>query len=479
MKKTRHDEDDGLRDRLEEGYKDKDKGGAGASAFDWKKVKDVKFYKMTKGGHRFNIIPFVIKSKNHPRVRAGTTEIGKLDYGFDVWIHKYVGGYNHLLCLKKTFNRSCPACELQAELEKKGKVEEAGKLKSKRTVLYNVIDADDEDEGIQVFEVAHFLFEKELIEAAKETSDNGELINFANVRNGKIVAFRASPAKYEGGSYFKFKNFTFEDRDERLPKDVVDDAISFDELLHIPTKEETEKILYGDDEDSDDDDEDDDGKKKRKSKRSKSDDDDDDEDSESDDDDEDDDEDDDSEEDEDEEEDSESDDEDDDEDEDDDSEDDDEDSEESDDDEDGEDEDEDTPPSPRNKKRAPKSREDDEEGDDEEDADEPKGKGKKATSSKVEDNSCPEGFEFGKDCENHPECKDCDCWAECLGESRRLAKSSTPTKKPARSSRVAKTAKPAPAKSKVPAKSTKAPPKKAPAKGAKWTPPKKAPKAKK
>ncbi len=50
------------------------------------------------------------------------------------------------------------------------------------------------------------------------------------------------------------------------------------------------------------------------------------------------------------------------------------------------------------------------------------GKGKKK--DKDEENPCPEGLEFGTDCDDKPECDDCnpDVWKECAKEQDRLAK---------------------------------------------------------
>lgn len=245
-----------LKERLKKSYADKDKGSSGESALDWKKVKgDVKFYKMTKGKHRFNIIPFIIKSKNHPLVKSGDMKIGDQDYLMDVWLHKGLGPANNaqIICQKKTFNRACPVCSLRAEYESKGKKDAADDLRPQRTAFYNVMDADSEDGELMVFQTSYALFEKELIDEARESSDDGEIIDFPDIVDGKVVSFRASEASFGGFTYFEYKHFSFEKRDEKLDEELIEKAISFDEILKFHTAEEVEKILYGDDEDEEED----------------------------------------------------------------------------------------------------------------------------------------------------------------------------------------------------------------------------------
>ena len=79
------------------------------------------------------------------------------------------------------------------------------------------------------------------------------------------IKFRASKVTKNGMEFTEFKSFGFEDRDNPLDEKLLEDAISFDELLVVPTYEEAEKILYGDDEEDEDDE-----PKSKKSKKSKS-----------------------------------------------------------------------------------------------------------------------------------------------------------------------------------------------------------------
>ncbi len=243
-----------LKDRLNKSYQDRDRGGAGQSAFDWKKAGELKFYKMKAGKHRINIIPYIIKTKNHPLVKSGDAKVGDQDYMLDVFIHRGIGPtQTPVICPKKTFGKACPICDQANEYREQGKDKEASALRAQRKAIYNIIDANDTDAGLQILDASYANFQKELIEAAKEENDDGDIVDFPDIYEGKIVKFRATDAEFGGHAYFEFKNFGFEDRDEKLDDDLINQACSFDEYMKIYSSEEIEKILYGNDEEDSDD----------------------------------------------------------------------------------------------------------------------------------------------------------------------------------------------------------------------------------
>lgn len=354
---------------------------------------EINFFSPTEGKSRINIVPYTIKSKNHPLVKSGEAEIGESDYCLDFFVHRGVGpSEKSVLCLKGTYGKPCPICEHSANLRKAGKEKEANALKPSRRVVYNIQDLK-EPEKLKVFETSHYLFEKELIEEARDDEEGG-FIDFADVEEGKEIKFRATKVKKGEMEFLEFKSFSFEDRDEPIDDELLDSAVSFDELLVVPSYEEVEKILYGNDDEEDDDDE----KPAKKSSKSKDADDDEDED---------------------------------------------EDEDEkpvkkplkkSESEEDEDDDEEEKKPS----KSKSKSKDEDEDDDDEDDAPEddeedekPAKKSSKKSEPEDEDDEkpkskkkcagdcqeCPFGHKFGKDCDEFSECDDCDIWDKCVKAS--------------------------------------------------------------
>jgi len=253
----------------EKAYKDRDKGGASRQGYiDWKectpKDKKIKFYSPREGTNKINIIPYEIKSKNHPSVKAGEVEVGDLDYMLDIWVHRYIGSSNaDIVCPKKNYRKSCPICDKGSEYYEEGKKEESKKLYPTRRVLINVqpiIKGETADE-LQIFDVSHWLFAKELVEEAHECKDGKDIILFADIETGKVVKFRMSIEDLGKMKSPKFKSFVFLEREEELDDELIDEAISFDAGIKILSEKEIEKIFYGQEEDEDNEEEDDPPKK--------------------------------------------------------------------------------------------------------------------------------------------------------------------------------------------------------------------------
>ena len=81
--------------------------------------------------------------------------------------------------------------------------------------------------------------------------EEGGFVDFADPDDGKEIKFRCSEVQNGAMKFKEFKSFSFEDRDEPIPEELIEKAISFDEILKIPTYDEVEKILFGSDDGED------------------------------------------------------------------------------------------------------------------------------------------------------------------------------------------------------------------------------------
>ena len=375
----------GLAKRYQASYDNQGSSGGRAGVMNWKKVDgEVEFFSPKEGRNRINIIPYTIKTKNHPLVKKGEFEVGEKDYVMDIFTHRGIGPSEAtVLCLKETYGKPCPICEQAAMLKKQGKEKEAGALKASRRVFYNVQDCKNPDK-LLVFEASHFLFEKELIDEARDDEEGG-FVDFADEESGKEIKFRCSKVSKGGFEFNEFKSFSFEDRDENIPDKLLESAISFDEIMNVPTYEEVEKILYGEDDDDSDDseddsDEDDEPAPKKSKKRADPEEDDDSEEEEekpapkksakksapeSDDD-------------------------------------------------DSEEDDEPAPKSKSKKKSEPEDDDSDDSEDDSDEDDEPAPKKSKKNDCGGDCGKCPFGHKFGDDCDDFDDCDNCDIWDKCV-----------------------------------------------------------------
>ena len=244
---------DSLKKRTKENHKNRNKGGiTGKKAVD---IPDDLRFKPEEGKNKIDIIPYVVATDHHPQRDEGYKK-GEIDYVLDYFEHSYVGATgDSFLCLKKTFGLPCPICEEQQRMRASGKYdkEDIKELNPSRRVLYNVIDKNDEDKGIQLFPVSHFLFEKELLEEAEAAED--EIIIFADIEDGRTIFFRAVEDDSMDSSFLRYKSFKFYERDEELDENLIEQAISLDELLIIPTYEEVKTAFESNSNDKMEDDE--------------------------------------------------------------------------------------------------------------------------------------------------------------------------------------------------------------------------------
>ena len=91
-----------------------------------------------------------------------------------------------------------------------------------------------------------------MIEEARGQSDGDDFIDFTDPEDGKAINFRAAKISKSFGEgqapskFTEFKGFQFVDRPEELEKEILDAAVSFDEIVKVPNEKEIEKIfLWG------------------------------------------------------------------------------------------------------------------------------------------------------------------------------------------------------------------------------------------
>lgn len=229
----------------------------GAGGFFKSDLKDVHFWKCTEGDHKIDIIPY-FAGANDPLVVKGEMKEGDEQYVLEFFVHGNdvgIGDFG-IMCLQATYNRPCPICEDYRRRLKAGeddKVLKYLKPKWNPRSVYNIIDIDNENKGIQVFHTSHYLLETELLEQAKVPVRPGQsgidpIIVFYDPEIGKSIAFK----RVGTGANTQFNGVRFFDRPPGFKVDQrdLDDAYCLDELLYIPTYEDVRKFYYGADEPS-------------------------------------------------------------------------------------------------------------------------------------------------------------------------------------------------------------------------------------
>lgn len=226
-----------------------DKGFVADTVFDEATLKElgVEIWKPEKGDHLIDAVPFLCGSQ-HPDLPEGS-----LAHNVDYWGHKLREAQRFFVC-QRTFKATDPVCQyIQKHRPEK---KEWMKIKPTRYCAYLVWVHDNEKEeakGIQVWDIAHFFFEKNICAIQKDPK-TGQPIVWSSHDKGKHVFFTIT----QSGSFeddqgkkrdsVEFGGFQLVDRDEpALPDWILDQSFALDMAMKMhPSEEEVTKAFYGD-----------------------------------------------------------------------------------------------------------------------------------------------------------------------------------------------------------------------------------------
>jgi len=196
------------------------------------------------GEHIIDILPY-LAGKNDPMCSEGEET-----YTFQFDVHRQIGPGNAMVvCPAATYGKPCPICEDRQRLIDKGADDKVWKkLKTSTRNLYNIIcyDRGEEEKGVQIWDVPFFYSEKHLLAIASKATRGGgtKFINFPHPKDGKNVTFKLVPAQSRN-DYPSYEGFSFDDRDYKISKDLLEQVETLDELVHLPTYEEISELYYG------------------------------------------------------------------------------------------------------------------------------------------------------------------------------------------------------------------------------------------
>lgn len=207
--------------------------------------KPLKIWKCKEGEHILDIIPF-LAGPNHHQVREGEPT-----YLLDIWVHQKVGmDENDVVCLARNYNEPCPICEyINAQRLNKDLDEESERalkaMNPKRRCLYNIVCYDstrEESRGVQLWEVAHFLFEKKILSVARNPRGGG-FVPFSSPDNGKSIYFEREGSGITNTQYLGHK---FIERQSAVTDKLLEEAYVLDELvIKLPYDKIKEALLGG------------------------------------------------------------------------------------------------------------------------------------------------------------------------------------------------------------------------------------------
>jgi len=214
-------------------------------------VDNLKMWKCGEDEHIVDIIPYQVGA-NHPNPNI---KEGEWSYYFEFFAHYNVGPMqDQFICLKETFNKKCPICEQKMALMRQENYDEdeVKSLRAKKRTLYNIVCYDTPDEeakGNQVWHVAHWYMQKNIVPLAKNKR-TGACIAFADPDEGKSIQF----SRQGTGQTGKYLGHVFLDREDAdgnkyiISDELLESAVRLEECIKEPTYDEVAKAFYGQEE---------------------------------------------------------------------------------------------------------------------------------------------------------------------------------------------------------------------------------------
>lgn len=187
-----------------------------------------------------SIIPFTVTQKNIDGI-----DPGDLWYKAQVFVHPNIGVNKiSVLCPAKMLNRRCPICEADRQLESEGidwNDQERMLLRAKKREIYNVIDMDKPEDGVQILEASYHVFGKKLDAEVEDDEENGV---FPDPDEGMLVVARGVESTFNGRKFIDIDKVNFEPRDP-LTDEQLEAAVDLHAALKFYSYDELVDLMNG------------------------------------------------------------------------------------------------------------------------------------------------------------------------------------------------------------------------------------------
>ena len=211
--------------------------GKGSSTLN---IGDMKFWRPEKAGkYEIDIIPYEVSIKNHPEVKAGNL-FQQLAYK----VHRNVGPDERTIVCPTSVGRKCPLCERLKEVYKDPNAtkEDINELKPKSKVAFNIIDLEDKNGEVKVFDNSPFNFANELYKEIKE--GDGAFDAIFDLTEGLTIKVRFDEESMGKNKFLQAGRIDFLERDP-YPDSIVEECCDLDKALVVMSYEEIEALFLG------------------------------------------------------------------------------------------------------------------------------------------------------------------------------------------------------------------------------------------
>jgi len=210
-----------------------------------------------------DLIPYI--SKNNP-----DADKGKPAFFRKFWVHKNVGPNGiTVLCPAKNPDKKgkfhdCKCCAESKRLFDAAEGDEDSKewkqainIKAKERDLFQVVDTEERDKGIQPWDISSHLFMNQLKEADGDLDEGSKKLLYADIKKGWTLKLKVKKKKWKKATFAEVTRVSFVKRKKKYKKSFIKEGYCLDDLLKKPMSSEKLKKLFlqasSDSEEEDDD----------------------------------------------------------------------------------------------------------------------------------------------------------------------------------------------------------------------------------
>jgi hypothetical protein len=229
--------------------------GSGFESTTVKLPEGVKFFQVKSAKpYKMDILPYEVKKGKDEKGGNPFSDSGFLHYERTFFVHRGIGAEsNSYCCLQKTFGKKCPICRDVAKMRRQADSDQEtiDSLKPKERQLFLVIDKNDEESGVQLWDVSYHLFGKMLDEKIKSAEDDDNYEDFYHLEGGMYLRVSFKEKSWSGNTFYETTNIEMKPRKEDIPEEILDDLPDLDDLLVEMDYDELEKVYLQDDDEDD------------------------------------------------------------------------------------------------------------------------------------------------------------------------------------------------------------------------------------
>lgn len=179
---------------------------------------------------RIDIIPFRA-GKGNPQADKGEPYWERTFFQ-----HRGIGANNEaVVCLARSFKKKCPVCQHVNEMQRDSAADDdtIKQLLPKQRQLFNVIDVNDKEAGIQVWDVSPFCFGDLLNKMITDSEEDEGWETFWHPDKGSTLKLSISEESLGGGNgkFFKVIAISLVPRKKQYKVKIVDKATCLDDIV--------------------------------------------------------------------------------------------------------------------------------------------------------------------------------------------------------------------------------------------------------